>query len=174
MADSRSNTAESRKTVLVLSGLTGIALGILTGLSGSPVVGSVLTALLAVASAVIGALAGVELNVSRSESEQRSLKISIAPVAALVIGVAIGAMTGLYMRVNQVFLVDLPSKSLLIDEFQVDTLAEKYGIASSTVGQRLFDIDFSQPSPETQAPQAQSPSLINQLFGEFPQLPEND
>lgn len=73
--------------------LVGAGTGWLVGLSFSPVVGSVLGSILGIAGAVVAAAAGVPLKDRTSPSGVRA-----APLAALVLGIALFAPAGIITR----------------------------------------------------------------------------
>jgi hypothetical protein len=89
--------------------LSGLAIGWIAGLSVSPVVSSILAALLGIGVAVVAALAGVRTSrpQARTDEENANSKtfdptavVDPVPIAVFTVFVAIGASFGLYARSN--------------------------------------------------------------------------
>lgn len=131
----------SKITDTLLGLLTGVALGILVGLSVSPVVGGVITALLA------GALAAAQAFGERLGNH------AFRVIAIITIGTAIGALAGIYLRVNHVLQISPAAAShRLICGIQVDNSSMQRemdfwraaGLQGQDVAARLFQAYLSQ------------------------------
>jgi hypothetical protein len=116
----------------------GIGLGILMGLSASPVAGTVLTAVVGVTVVLVSALAGVNENTSAAAAR---LKVDPVPIALVVVGLVLGGPTGIYMRTNFWF---GPNSA---------EIARRFGVPESKVKERLFENllpakPVAEPTPE--------------------------
>jgi len=80
-------------SILVPSIVAGMSLGWLVGLSASPVVGTVIGALLAIVSGL-----GAALTTFVKEKKNGSSQVNLWPLALLILGIAFGASCGLYVR----------------------------------------------------------------------------
>jgi hypothetical protein len=81
----------------------GLAVGWLTGLSLSPVVGQVLGAVLGIAGGIVVSLR--TLKSERPEADKAHiLSIDALPAALLIVGIALGAPLGIMARTHEVFL----------------------------------------------------------------------
>jgi hypothetical protein len=126
----------------VLIGIIGVGLGWLVGLSQSPVIAGVVTALVAAAAALVGALGGPDIAGSDDTSRLQKVAklISPAPLAALMIGLAVGAPLGLHARNHGFF---SPSRADHMKELE-DTVARwtAMGMARDVIVARLFEREF--------------------------------
>jgi hypothetical protein len=75
--------------------LIGLGIGWLTGLSVTPVVQSVLGAVLALVGTLVAALAGLQ-----PDNRPKLPKVSPWPLAALVLGIALAAPAGVFVRTH--------------------------------------------------------------------------
>ena len=128
------------KSRFVLVGIIGISLGWLVGLSQSPVIAGVVTALVAAAAALVGALGGGPGEAaSESPSGLRGVvsMITPAPLAALMIGLAIGASAGLFARNAQLFSPKPPDR--MKETESLVARWEALGIERSVIVARLFE-----------------------------------
>lgn len=95
-------TPESRVELssYLATALVGGGIGWLIGLSVSPVVSQVLAALLGLVATLITALSGLQKPDSNSADNQTFLnyRVSPWPLAALMIGLVIGSIVGIYAR----------------------------------------------------------------------------
>lgn len=90
-------------TDCILLFIIGLCVGLLTGLSISPVIQTVLSSILGISIAVVSILSGLE---SKSENSQNmklfDYKINIFPLTLLVLGITLGAIGGIYARTHDV------------------------------------------------------------------------
>jgi len=132
----------------VALGLAGLAFGWLIGLSVSPVIQGVITALLALAVGVAGVLAGIrpatEGDTTKEDEESKAkssahqnwvsrtgkLDASPWPVACLVVAVALGSSLGVFARV---------SEWLSPDPHRLAARWTRAGLSEPEVIHRLFD-----------------------------------
>jgi hypothetical protein len=77
----------------------GVLIGLLTGLSGSPVVAAVIGALLGMLALFLGFGSADTADTSPSDDERSRRQIA---TAAFAFAMAVGALVGIYMRVNNV------------------------------------------------------------------------
>ena len=87
---------------------TGVGVGWLIGLSVSPVLHIIVGSVIAVAAGAVGSLAGLDAK-SKGEPDRdqdvpldnrRNIQLDPLPLALLVVGLAIGAPLGIYVRTN--------------------------------------------------------------------------
>jgi len=83
---------------LILVAVVGVATGWLTGLSLSPVAGTVIAALLAAIGALVSALGGV--SISSGASLQLTRRVDAAPLAVLAVTIALFAPLGVAARTS--------------------------------------------------------------------------
>lgn len=109
----------------------GVSVGWLTGMSVSPVVQGVVTALVGVITAVLAALAGLKASGREGQQPDRLQKIvpSPIPIALAMTGIALGAALGVFTRTHAWL---APSTADTIEEWQA------YDIQNSPVARRLF------------------------------------
>jgi hypothetical protein len=133
------------QTTFVFSGallLAGCGLGWLMGLSTTPVVAGVITALMTSAAAILGALGGVQSESGAAPSADAgaegglppwNTRINPLPLAFLALGIVVGSIFGIRAR-NLNWL-----GSDVANELQKWTNA---GLAKEDVAQRLFENSF--------------------------------
>ena len=88
-----------RNSIILLT--MGICIGVLAGLSVSPVIQSVLTALLALIISAVSILAGLQMENSEGK-EKLKYQVDALPMGLLVMGITVGCLTGIYMRTHDV------------------------------------------------------------------------
>jgi hypothetical protein len=81
----------------------GVGLGVLTGMSATPVIEGVITALLGIATGLAAISAGMKRPEGVApDAPRRALRtVDPAPVAGLLVGIAIGSMMGVHFRTHQ-------------------------------------------------------------------------
>jgi hypothetical protein len=84
-------------------GITGLCVGWLVGLSVSPVIGTVLGSIMAIAAAAVSVLAGLD-PAGSDEKPTRFHGMDGTPLMLLVLGLALGATAGLWVRANGVLI----------------------------------------------------------------------
>lgn len=87
--------------------LSGVCLGTLTGLSVSPVIQSVLTALITIITAVLTFTSGINDSKFTTIIQKRVAKINFIPTAGFILFFTLGSFVGIYLRTN-----DLLGKSV--------------------------------------------------------------
>jgi len=148
---------ENRKWLSFLSlTLAGISLGWLIGLSVSEVLHIFLGGLFALASGVVSVLAGIKKSPSGEESDTgekdklagKLQPVSPLPLTALLLGIAIGAPMGTYVRTNDL---------LGVRAERFVSRWEKTNLPEQDLYLRLFDTLYS--GTETQRSSVQKQSL---------------
>jgi len=104
----------------------GLGVGWLSGLSVSPVIGTVLASLVGVAAGVVTGLKSVPAD----EGAARTLAVDARPAAILVLGVALGAPLGILARTHQVF---APEVAIPAGVVGGGAEAESVGVAGQAV-----------------------------------------
>ena len=121
--------------------ITGVGVGLLVGLSISPVVSIVITSVTGAAAAIIAAMSGLEnKSKTRNDNNKQSnsdlqWNVNPIPLAMLVIGIVVGSISGICIR-NQ----DLLGGSDLSSEIRQWTDA---GLDQQEVTRRLFESHYS-------------------------------
>ena len=77
--------------------IAGIGIGVLIGLSVSPAVGGVITAVIGVAAAIVTGLGSIE---GKTDSSITAAKVNPWPLATLVVGLVAGSFIGIIARNN--------------------------------------------------------------------------
>lgn len=112
----------------------GLSLGFVVGMSTTPLVGTVMALFLTLTGGAVTALAGLEGRVVPVS------KVTVAPVALLIIGFGLGAPLGLAVRANGWLVAE---QRLLIDQVDVEDLAGRYGLEDpQELRKRIYEIDF--------------------------------
>jgi hypothetical protein len=100
-------TKPAREAVFLL--VSGFGVGWLIGLSVSPVVQSLLTALLGILTAVIAGLSGLALEKSKNGKDEVSVSktprlpaVTAVPFGLVMLGIIGGAATGVFFRTNDI------------------------------------------------------------------------
>ena len=90
-------------TDCVLLFIIGLCVGLLTGLSISPIIQTVLSSILGICIAIVSILSGLE---SKSANTQNKFffdyKLNVFPLTLLVVGITLGAIGGIYARTHDV------------------------------------------------------------------------
>jgi hypothetical protein len=97
-----SNTGNKALNIVFLF-ITGTCIGILTGLSVSPVIEKVLTAVLTLVTAVLSVWYGIKPDGAEQEAPRYlRYKISFMPICVFVVGLTIGVVPGIYARTHNI------------------------------------------------------------------------
>lgn len=85
--------------------IAGAGIGYLCGLSVTPVIQVVLTSIVTLAVSAVGILAGIDRSDSgasgaESNSRRTKIKVDVLPISMIVLGIALGASAGIYVRAN--------------------------------------------------------------------------
>jgi hypothetical protein len=146
---------------------SGFAVGLLMGLSVSPIAHAVVAGILGVLLAIVSALAGVEAPRPKVEGEAKDanagssegkagealpgadarsarrpqLRVTPVPVACVVAGVTFGALCGIYARTHRL---------LMEDPAQVVERWVKVGLDKKFIAQRLFEASYPVDKSESE------------------------
>jgi hypothetical protein len=147
--------------------LSGVSVGWLIGLSVSPVVYTVIASLVAVIVSIASTLAGIKIaneDLSNEAPKSRKLNVEVnpIPIAAALVGIAIGASIGIYGRTNGWL---GPNAGRIAEQWQ-DT-----GLDRKEIFKRLFDTLYPPTSnapgrdataaPQVNGNQSSSPGSSN-------------
>ena len=88
------------KARLVALMFCGLSLGWLVGLSDSPVIKVVISAILSLVVGAIGAVASIDKANSEDRLNKLSQSLNLIPICVLVISIALGASLGVYARTH--------------------------------------------------------------------------
>lgn len=136
--------------------LIGFGVGWLVGLSVSPVVSTVLASVTGSITAIIAALGGLSSRLAQDNEPEpqprRYWHINPLPLAALVLGIIIGSIAGLWMRNNQMFgsdasaeIVKWTNLGIPKEQIMFRLLEASYPhLGVSTVGKQLIDAEIQQ------------------------------
>lgn len=132
---------------------SGVFLGWLMGLSVAPVVKDVITSLMLIITTFLTILSGIKnIDDKIPSSKYLSLvkSLSIVPVLSLMLGVAVGATSGVYVRAHNYL---GPSPQFYIDQWSGS------GIDKNEIAQKIFDSNYSLASVSSDIPNAQISSV---------------
>ncbi|MFL5351078.1 hypothetical protein [Archangium sp.] len=137
------NKQDSLRETLALVA-AGLGVGWLMGLSVSPVLLTVITGIVAVASSVISALAGLKPEETAGGSQGKARNLSLPKATAVPLGIfistlAIGASLGVWARTHQWL---APHTREVAEQW------EKVGVSRREVVRRLFEQQFPATAPE--------------------------
>jgi len=116
--------------------ICGAGIGILLGLSASPVLNIIVGSVIALVGGIIGGLSGLK---SDSDAPRRRSSVSALPLATLVIGLVVGSLLGIYIR-NYDLLAPSPQQ-----------FANKWAgtdLPSNQLQKRLFENLYPSQQPE--------------------------
>jgi hypothetical protein len=142
-------------TYLFATTLSGLGIGVLVGLSASPVVNVLITGVLSLVGGVISGLCGIRLQSDKPAAEagdageQKSaasvlpVGVTPVPIAFLVMSIVLGSLGGLYARTHEWF-AEPPEH--LAAKWQNAT-----GLNKQEIARRLFDSMYTLGKAETRS-----------------------
>ena len=113
--------------------VAGLGIGILSGLSASPVIGAVITTIVAAACGVTAALAGLSQSDGETQPPTPRRRVNSIPVMLLIIGVVVGAVGGVKVRTWN-WLGTSPNQE--VQKWQ------KTGLSETELYRRIFDHEY--------------------------------
>jgi hypothetical protein len=141
-------------------GIVGLGLGWLIGLSQSPVIAGVVTALIAAAGALVGTFGSLKEPAAGRVQDVARL-VDPAPLAALVLGLAVAAPFGLYARSSGMF--SHSWKDPMQATKQTIERWEALGLKHDFVVARLFDREYPEPGRPVETKRPEAPSIPSGL-----------
>jgi hypothetical protein len=142
-------------TYLLATTLSGLGIGVLVGLSASPVVNVLITGILSLVGGVVSGLCGINLQSDKpaaeaSEGEEQKSAASILPVgvtpvpiAFFVMSIVLGSLGGLYARTHEWF---AESPEHMAAKWQKAT-----GLNKQEIARRFFDSMYGLGKAETRS-----------------------
>jgi hypothetical protein len=167
-------------------GASGLGVGLLVGLSASPVVNALLAGILSLAAGVVGALCGVRLEQSKSDAtldENPSndqdkdqgprlewtgspfvARVSPVPMAFLVVAIVAGSLAGIYARTHEWF---AESPEHLVKKWQKST-----DLSPNDIARRLFDSIYGTAKVEAKSEEQKNVDALSKVVGALVKLGE--
>lgn len=140
--------------------IVGIGIGWLVGLSQSPVIAGAIAVIMAASAALVGSLGKFPANASLSPRNSGiSALLNPMPLAALVIGISLGAPVGLYGRNSGWFTPAIatsapPNLEALVSRW------EKLGVNRHEIAKRLLDRELPLKSAHGVYGQSEQPRTV--------------
>jgi hypothetical protein len=154
-------------SILIGSGVIGVGVGWLAGLSVSPVISNIITSVVAIAAAVVTALSGLDDKdgTQTTESGQpvtataaSKWKVNPWPLATLLVGPILGTSVGIWARTHDSLGVDSWAESSTDLSSEVERW-KAAGMDPEVVVNRLFDRTFPEGGIE-ETPSGSNTTLL--------------